>query len=384
VFQQTGSEITLTITVVGDPFPGTIGPGSGTIDPETGVFSVDLPDTVPAPPALPCPDNRIDGVAAADGLSITGALVIYSFSFRGCLDAGGDFAGSRCGPGVPGCCVSGEPCCGNGIVEGSEVCDPGAAGDACCSPSCQPSPAGTPCSIACRLDATCVDGACVPGSVAPAGTPCDDGDHCTGDRCDALGGCVDGDLAADCAPCERCNPAGGCVLEPRASCSGSSKSRLTLVSASATKKKLDWRVTSLPDSATGIFGNPVLDTEYAICVFEPRGLVTRATARPSHTCGTRPCWQSRRSGGFRFNDPSGQANGLVRIDLTHKNQIPRLRVRGKGSHLVLPAPGGLSLVLTPLVVQLQAQGLAGEACWEDRYDFASTEITPTTLKARRR
>jgi hypothetical protein len=103
-----------------------------------------------------------------------------------------------------------------------------------------------------------------------------------------------------------------------------------------------------PDAATGIFGNPVLDTEYSICVFEPRGLVTPATAGRSHTCAARPCWQARRSGGFRFNDPSGQADGLVRIDLTHKNQTPRLRVRGKGEHLVLPAPGALSTHLSGL------------------------------------
>jgi hypothetical protein len=87
------------------------------------------------------------------------------------------------------------PVCGNGVVEGNEICD----GQACCTASCTFAPNGTPCGPAagpCRLSGGCFDFTCFPGDVLPQGSPCDDGDPCTvGETCNKLD-CV--------APSRRC------------------------------------------------------------------------------------------------------------------------------------------------------------------------------------
>src|SRR5262245_56017546 len=55
-FEQSGTTIVLTITFTGPALFGTVGPYDGTIDPDTGVFHVDLPDAVVYPGLPPCPD----------------------------------------------------------------------------------------------------------------------------------------------------------------------------------------------------------------------------------------------------------------------------------------------------------------------------------------
>src|SRR5436309_15162386 len=116
-FEQTGTTIVLTITFTGSTVSGTVGPYPGTIDPDTGVFHVDLPDAPSYPPFPPCPDSRIDGTATPDSQAIGGVYSSYFFDpspyYLDCENGFGPYNGVRCGPGVAECCP-GPSCCGNG------------------------------------------------------------------------------------------------------------------------------------------------------------------------------------------------------------------------------------------------------------------------------
>lgn len=90
--------------------------------------------------------------------------------------------------------------CGNGVVEGDELCD----GGACCV-NCQLKPAGLPCNAAragdqCDLPDTCdgMSGGCT-DKLKPVGTACNDADdRCTSnDRCRSNGKCA-GDFTCPC------------------------------------------------------------------------------------------------------------------------------------------------------------------------------------------
>lgn len=137
--------------------------------------------------------------------------------------------------------------CGDGIKDPQETCDDGNTADGdCCASTCTPEPDGNPCDDgnACTLGETCKSAVCTPASTVvctppglcfdatcnPAdgtcsskpkveGALCNDGDMCTAlDRC--IGGVCTGSIPPTCQdddPCtvDRCDPALGCVADPR-------------------------------------------------------------------------------------------------------------------------------------------------------------------------
>ena len=172
---------------------GSTGTLAGTVDPDTGAFSI---------------TGAIPGLCA--DLACTGM-------------GDGEETRSTCTSSTPVCNVSlfGTKC-GNGVLDPLETCEDGnAAGGNCCSARCQLDPAGTTCTSdgngctddvcdatgtcmhvpntgpcddgnACTLGDVCAGGACVPGSTpAPATQACTtDFDPCTDDVCDATGTCT--------------------------------------------------------------------------------------------------------------------------------------------------------------------------------------------------
>ena len=87
-------------------------------------------------------------------------------------------AGQCTGTGTGACSAAPPPCHTDGL------CDP--SGGACVGGGLQPD--GTPCSDgnACTVGDSCAGGACTAG----ASLSCDDGDLCTDDTCEPIGGCV--------------------------------------------------------------------------------------------------------------------------------------------------------------------------------------------------
>src|SRR5262245_37840907 len=83
-----------------------------------------------------------------------------------------------------------KPVCGNGILEGSEDCDPGVDNpDDCCQADCKFAPTASPCSDGndCTDDACNAGGVCV--STNDNTNTCTDGNDCTDDVC-TNGACV--------------------------------------------------------------------------------------------------------------------------------------------------------------------------------------------------
>jgi cysteine-rich repeat protein len=179
---------------------------SGTVDPATGAFSVSGEIT-----GL-CPDFAYSGTG--DGEELDG-----TFTSRTC-------------PSGPVFLTK----CGNGVVDPLENCEDGNYLDGdCCSARCRLDAAGTACTSdrnectddvcnatggcmhefntspcedgnACTIGDVCADGACMPGSPAPAGQACThDFDPCTADVCDAAGACTHVPM-----PPTQCGRAVGC------------------------------------------------------------------------------------------------------------------------------------------------------------------------------
>jgi hypothetical protein len=133
---------------------------------------------------------------------------------------------------------------------------------------------------------SCAAGQCVFGDPAPAGTPCDDGDACTtGDRCTDFGFCS-GAGTVTCATCEQCDRDAGCVARPRPSfsCDVTGSAILTLSVAKPPAPVVSWRRTDNRTDTSPEFrpvGDPRVDTEYTLCVFDAVGLVAGAAAAPA-------------------------------------------------------------------------------------------------------
>src|SRR5262249_12886498 len=103
---QAGTQLELTYTLQGGA-PN--GPYTGTIDPDTGTFTVPLPDTqTSVPPSnqqLTCSGNQITGTASPDSQSIGGYWTIMFLNVRlFCQDGGGAFTATPAG-------------CGDGVLE---------------------------------------------------------------------------------------------------------------------------------------------------------------------------------------------------------------------------------------------------------------------------
>jgi len=293
------------------------------------------------------------------------------------------------------------------LDDASEQCDDfnQTSGD-CCSSSCRLEPAGAPCSDgnACTDDAcdgagtcqhvdnsgacgticapaTCAAGQCVHGDPAPAGTSCDDGDACTtGDHCDGGVFCVGAD-AVTCATCEQCDRAAGCVARPRPSfsCDVTATATLKLSVTKPASAVLSW---SRKDASPviGPVGDPRIDTDYTLCVFDALGLVAGATTPPAGTCDGRPCWRATRSG-FRYHDGARASDGLGQIDLRAKDLFHGgLKVKAKGPNLHLPAL--LAGIVSPVVAELRGHNVSHDQCWQSSFPSDATKRSASTLKAR--
>ena len=188
-----------------------------------------------------------------------------------------------------------------------------------------------------------------------------------------------------CATCEQCDPAAGCVARPQPSfsCDVMATAILTLSVAKPAAPVVSWRRTEIDTDTSPVFrpvGDPRVDTEYTLCVFDAVGLVAEAVAPPAGTCGARPCWRGTRTG-FQYHDRARASDGLEQIDLRAKDPLHGiLKLKAKGSNLHLPA--SLAGVASPVVAELRAHNTAHDQCWQSSFPSDATKRRAKTLAPR--
>jgi cysteine-rich repeat protein len=353
---QSGTALDLTFTC----FDG-LHPLSGTIDPSTGVFSVSglAPDGNP---------EVVDGVGAADSLSLSGTVTI------GSLPAGSIFA-TRCG---------------NGIADAGEACEDGNRSDGdCCSATCFTEPAAMPCdapSPACTFAACDGAGSCVPGSPSPSGTACDtDGDLCTVDECDGAGGCVAIGGPVTCGTCEVCDPAAGCVADvrtlsayevpPPGECRRYGTTRLVAISRpDHGRDALRWTWSRGDAFAATEFGDPTASTDYLLCVFLEDGGVYETLSSAGIPSGA--TWRPS-AGGFRHRSRDDVATRVV-LRTTGGDKGNRVNVVARGAGLGFPDSFGS---YDRVQVQLHADN---GNCWAGGLTRSDVRRSSTVMRGSRR
>jgi cysteine-rich repeat protein len=220
---------------------------------------------------------------------------------------------------------------------------------------------------------------CGGGTIDP-GESCDDGNRTNGD------GCND---ACRVEPCFTCDGAGGCIDAPRADCLSpidGSKSSLQLLDRTPdAKDRLKWRWRAGHAILLSQLGNPITTDAVATCLYDESTptptLLFRAVVPAGGTCGTKPCWRSIGSGGYRYKSRTG-AEGIVGLSLRPgPDGKSRVEVKGAGAGLSgrpfgLPAPP-LGL---PLRMQVQVEG---RGCFEVAHGAAGViENEPGSFKGR--
>jgi hypothetical protein len=169
-----------------------------------------------------------------------------------------------------------------------------------------------------------------------------------------------------------------CPRGPRTTCQ-SAVSRSTLVLRDRDGEgSLNWHWRPTGSFDLEVFGDPVSDTHYALCMYQEldvgEALALQARAAADGDCAGKGCWAQLGRQKFRYVDPDELSEGLRRVLLRAGND-PRVRVNGRGAQLDLPAlPLGL-----PLTVQLQA---GNRECFEAVYENALRN-TSSIFKARR-
>jgi len=213
--------------------------------------------------------------------------------------------------------------CGDGIVDGDELCDAGAANGA---------PGQCVCTIACTYVA--------------AGTACaDDGNLCTNDACDGDGACVH---AAEPQPsCKRLTTNGRSTLTVRDDPAG-------------LRDALQWKWTRGETTTSDDLGDPVATTAYALCVYAQSGVATTLAASlqlpGGASCAGGPCWRES-SRGFTFRDRAGAHSGVTAAKLVGgPTGLPQFLVKAKG-----PNVGALGLPMAP-PVRAELRNSEG-MCW---------------------
>ncbi len=235
--------------------------------------------------------------------------------------------------------------CGNGILDGGEVCDDGnTIRDDGCS--------------ACQVDA-CHACAGEPSVCSPeTGPPCDDGQSCT-----SSDQCVSGSCVGEATPLVGCSTS---LL--------AGKGLLLLKDRTANQKdQLVWKFLKGDATSLGDFGDPTLATDYLVCVYDKTG--GEDTLLMSMDIPSGGGWQTKTSG-YKYKQKLGAPDG-VRNVLLKTGTAGRSKIIVKGKGIYLPMTDLASLAF-PLSVQLSN----GSQCWEATFGGNVSKNTAEFFKAK--
>jgi hypothetical protein len=162
---------------------------------------------------------------------------------------------------------------------------------------------------------------------------------------------------------------GACGVAPATGCHGSTVpggSQLQVRNVTPdTKDRLQWKWGKGAPTAKSEFGNPRIDTDYRLCLYDGQDtLLSHASAPAGGTCNAkspRLCWRENASG-FRYVDrdltPDGVQQLVLKAGTAGKSKI---MLKGRGANLKTPA-----LPISHLPVKVQLNNTVGE-CWTATY-----------------
>jgi hypothetical protein len=349
------SQMGTTLQIQGQP-PNDDVIGTGTIDPMTGVFSIQF-----SPLSPPTCGALFDGQLTPNGNAFIapGSVISTSPDCHSLM--------CICEESVPAELRASRAPCGDGMVDAGEDCDDAALGlnGSCCAIDCTAHPAGEACTTdqnLCTNDVCAALGVCTHPAL-PDGTACNDGQFCNGEETDCQAGvCTTGP-----APCPlACDDATDqcvttCPSLPQ-SCRTAEKSLLSFnIRSDSAKNKMLWKWLKGTATSQSEFGDPTASTEYALCIYAgPASLLATQTVFPAAGA-----WNALGSSGYKYDDAAGTVHSIDRMLLKGSAQNKsKLLIKGRGSDL--------PLVLPPLTDPITVQVYNGRngLCWGATYSVA--------------
>jgi len=152
-----------------------------------------------------------------------------------------------------------------------------------------------------------------------------------------------------------------CPAAARTGCEVGAKGKLVVKKGSTTAGDgfvWKWKKGALDDAD---LGNPLAQTDLAVCVYDASGLLTGGALAPGNG-GANPAWIPKPVG-LAYRDSTLASAGIQKMRIRPGDASSgKVAVKGKGPNLSLP---GALAVTTPITVQLT--NLDGGACWESTF-----------------
>ena len=130
-----------------------------------------------------------------------------------------------------------------------------------------------------------------------------------------------------------------------------------------------WKRGAAP--ALADFKDPVNGSaSYRVCLYDSSGSgqpLMETAIPPGSICGTRPCWRTSGTTGFRYKNADGMPDGITAANLrSGVTGRASVSVKGKGANLPTPALG----LTLPVTVQLVISDGVTTDCWQTTYATA--------------
>jgi Zn-dependent metalloprotease len=164
-------------------------------------------------------------------------------------------------------------------------------------------------------------------------------------------------------------PTPACDSAPRAGCAAAAKGKLLLKhdAANSAKDKLLWKWANGP-APIGVFGNPIVEVDYSLCVYENGTGPTLRFEIPSGTGWSTP------GGGKLGYAGDLSADGIQKIKLKPGAANGKILIKGRGPNLGLTT----AALAQPLTLQLVRSGSLD--CWESVFTAPAVKATSTQFK----
>lgn len=173
-----------------------------------------------------------------------------------------------------------------------------------------------------------------------------------------------------------------CDPTPRSGCRSAVRSSLKFRRAGGRRDTLTWAWRRGSVENVSVFGNPTVigGTPYAVCVYDTPGGVAALAWSARVTAGEE--WRTAGTRGYRYREPSGAADGIIRMVLRSGVDKGSIVLRGKGIHLQPPDNQGAPMLQDDTDVAIQLVNLDDPAqCFSAVYPSARTS-SPDQYSAR--